>query len=290
MPERIANLKEDLDEKSKKNIDTYLFRMLYLPDGHLRNNYKMSTVYLDSLNTKEEKIFFKMFCDELPKYKIDYFHTIDAYNPDTYLFHHGLRFASDKIKEYIKNKDFIDGGAWIGDGVMVLTRFYNPKKVYAFELSKVNYEMSKAVMEINKIPKEKYCLIPMGLNDKKETILYRDGGTQGTSALTKGNDEANMTDIDSFVFENNINPGFIKADIEGFGLRGLKGMEKTIKQFRPVLSLAIYHNPEEFFEMKPLLDQIVKDKNYKITVDRYNVIIGELTEMVIFAYPAELGE
>lgn len=47
--------------------------------------------------------------------------------------------------------------------------------------------------------------------------------------------------------------GFIKLDLEGYGVRALRGMEKTIRKDRPVLSLSIYHSPEELFETKKVL-------------------------------------
>lgn len=288
MPEKIALLKNGLDEMSKKNIDLYLNRMLYLPDRDLRQFYKLSNEYINSLYTEEEKTFLKLREEELIQYKNNF--SVDVYAPDVFTFHHGLRFSSNKVKEYIKNKDFIDGGAWIGDSVLILTRYYNPQKVYAFELSPKNCQSFQTVMDNNNIPKDKYHLIPMGLGDKREKIYFDDVGGLGASGLWKGNAEAELTDLDSFVEEKKLNVGFIKADLEGYGLKALKGMADVIKTYRPVLSLAIYHSTKEFFEMKPLLEQIVKDKNYKITIKQFHVFIENLTEITLFAYPSELDE
>jgi hypothetical protein len=145
-------------------------------------------------------------------------------------------------------------------------------------------------METNNISQDRYCLVPMGLADRRQEILFEDTGTQGTGVLLKGSAEGIITDLDSFVNEKGINVGFIKADLEGYGLKGLKGMINTIKSFRPVLSLPIYHSTEEFFEMKPILDEIVKDKNYRIKVRHFDVFVGNTTDITLFAYPAELDE
>jgi uncharacterized protein YdcH (DUF465 family) len=110
MPEKIVLLKSGLDEESKTIIDLWLERLLYLPDMHLKQYYKLSKQYLDSLYTVEEKVFAKEFWEKVPQYKTDFFLPVDQYNPDTFLYHFGLKFASNKVKEYIKNKDFIDGG------------------------------------------------------------------------------------------------------------------------------------------------------------------------------------
>ena len=291
MPEKIAKLKSNLDETSKKNIDIYLHRMLYLPDYGLKNAYKLSKAYLDSLQTEEEKVLQKEFDGKKTKYRSGFSSLSDnEINSDTFFFHHGLRFAANKVKEYIKNKDFIDGGAWIGDGVFILDKYYNPQKIYAFEVSPKNCELFHSTMKNNGITDNKYHLVPMGLSDNKECIKINDMGGQGVSAFRKGDTETNFTDLDSYVMDNNLNVGFIKTDLEGYGLKGLRGMTKTIKTYRPVLSLAIYHTTEEFFEMKPLLEDITKDINYKITLKKFDVLYDSTAEIALFAYPAELDE
>ena len=290
MPEKIALLKSGLDKTSRENIDLYLNRMLYLPDRDLRHFYKLSKEYVNSLYTEEEKRFLKLREEELIQYKNNFYLPFDAYAPDVFTFHHGLRFSSNKIKEYIKNKDFIDGGAWIGDSTLIFNRYYKPQKVYAFELSPNNLSLFQTVMDKNSISRDRYQLIPMGLGDKNEKIYFDDIGGLGVSVLYKGNVEAKIIDLDSFVDDNKLNVGIIKADLEGYGLKALKGMENTIKKYRPVLSLAIYHSTKEFFEMKPLLEQIVKNKDYKITIKQFHVFIENLTEITMFAYPSELDE
>ena len=48
-------------------------------------------------------------------------------------YHHGMRFLPDTVKDYVKGKIFIDGGAWIGDSSLVFMN-YTPKKVLAFDM------------------------------------------------------------------------------------------------------------------------------------------------------------
>jgi len=291
MPEKIAILKDGLDEESKKRLDVYLNRLLYFPDGRLVKHYKLSKVYYDSLYTEEEKTFLKSYRENPSQYN-GFYSEFGFRTTDAFVFHHGLKLSSNKIKEYIKNKDFIDGGAWIGDGVVMFNKFYNPNKIIAFELSPKNCESFMRAMNFNTVANDKYHLVPMGLSDKKEKIYIADGWGASTSVMIPGEfkTEVSLTDLDSYVNDYKINPGFIKADLEGCGLKALIGMANTIKKFRPVLSLAIYHSPEEFFEIKPLLTEITKDKNYKITIDRYSVQTDVVIDITIFAYPAELDE
>ena len=68
----------------------------------------------------------------------------------------------------------------------------------------------------------------------------------------------------------------------------LRGMRETIHRDRPVLMLAIYHGPIEFFETKPLLDEIVQSLDYKMVINKYHPYPDMEIDIAIFAYPKEL--
>ncbi|GHS91743.1 hypothetical protein FACS1894139_12880 [Planctomycetales bacterium] len=287
MPAKITQLKMALDEESKQNIDRYLQKMLVLPDGKISINYKISRSFLEKLQTQTEKEFTQKFFNELPSYKLDVVLNRDEYNPDTFLFHHGLRFLPQKVKDYIAGKDFIDGGAYIGDSAIMLNKYYNPRKVWSFEISENNTKLYYENLQANDIQDDKCALIPMGLWSSSKNIFIKDVGGQGASILQTGESKITLTDVDSFVDKNNLNVGFIKSDVEGVGLAALNGMVKTIRKQRPVLSLAIYHNPTEFFEMCPRLQECAGEE-YKITVTQFHPFYDCNNEIAILAYPKEL--
>jgi FkbM family methyltransferase len=291
MPDKIAALKKGLDSKSVNNINSYLNRMLLLPDNQYSRNYKIRREFLEEITPADELKMGDEYRKELETYKKDFDLSMAGdifYNPEVFLYHHGLRFQSAKLKDYVVGKNFIDGGAYVGDSSLVMNKFYNPKRVYSFEISPKTRENFLKVMAANNT--NKYELVPMGLSDSKQTVFINDSSDLATNIDSKGDCEVKLTDLDSFVKENNINSvGFIKADLEGNMLAGLKGMAETIKRDRPVLSLAIYHTPVEFFDVKPLLDEIVKDLDYTIIVEKHHPFPDILVEMAIMAYPKELA-
>lgn len=60
-----------------------------------------------------------------------------------------------------------------------------------------------------------------------------------------------MISLDEFLEEKykNEEVGFIKFDLEGAGYQAIMGSLKTIAKYRPILSIAIYHSPIEFFKI-----------------------------------------
>jgi len=168
MPEMVANLRSGLDAKSNELLDFIFQRMVIFPEGSYRN-YRIRKSYLRSplFQTQKEAADEKLFSAEFESYRKDYL--LDEANRivDTFMYHNGLRNKSEKLKEYISGKDFIDGGAYIGDSALLYIKKYNPRRVYSFEISAKTCIRYEAVMQMNRIPVDKYKLVPMGLSEKK---------------------------------------------------------------------------------------------------------------------------
>lgn len=258
--------------------DNKYAKYLYVDDSEFKDIFETSCD--KNFNELESK-----YCSEIrARYKL----SKDSYDMEVFIYHHGLRFCSNKIKDYVKNKDFIDGGAYIGDSALVFMD-YQPNKFYSFEISNTSIENYKKTMEINGIPKHKFEIIAKAISDKKEKVTVFDYGGMGVKIFNNEGYSIESTDLDSFFEDKNVNIGFIKADLEGAMNKALKGMQKIIRKYRPVLSLAIYHSPEEFFYTKPLLDEITNDLNYKITLDCQYSSCFHIYGTIIWAYPSELS-
>jgi hypothetical protein len=70
-------------------------------------------------------------------------------------------------------------------------------------------------------------------------------------------------------------------DIEGEETNALLGAKKTIIEHKPILAISIYHNPKDFFEIKPWLEEIVPE--YKFIVRKANPC-SFVFELMLIAY------
>jgi FkbM family methyltransferase len=212
----------------------------------------------------------------------------DFYTAPTFYYHNGLKNISNKFLNYIKGKDFLDLGAYAGDSVLVFQE-YGPRKVIAFDVSRLNAEKFWKTMFQNKIPKERVELIIAGVSDSCGKLKINDSGLDDTSLLLHGETEVDTITIDNFIKQRkqSLNAGFNKMDTEGFGLQAIHGMVETIKQYRPVLALAVYHNPSEFFRIKPFIASL--DINYRFAIRKFShaALTGET---YLMAWPVELGD
>lgn len=211
-----------------------------------------------------------------------------AGNAESLVHHHGLARLSADARRYIKDGYFLDIGAFNGDSAVILAE-YGPKKIYAFEPSAENGRQLRENMKKAGIPESQYELIPFVVGEKEGKVSFSEDHNDLSSSRIDASNEENdktfydMTTVDSFCLPKNSRISIIKADIEGAGLLMLKGAVETIKRDRPVLSLAIYHNPEEFFEQYKLLESLGLNYQYRI-----EALACGVKELTLTAYPGEL--
>ncbi len=186
-----------------------------------------------------------------------------------FYFFHGLTLLPPKVVARLRGTHLMDVGAYVGDSAIALSR-YGFSKTFSLEMSAVSagrYTKNMARFGMNP---DHFMLIREGVAraDGGESVLIRDSGSAGTSIFRHGpvsNTIAVSTrSADSLVDAYGIEPGFIKVDIEGAAKEFVLGATRTLTRFRPVLSIAIYHNPMEYFEVKPLLEEMLPDYSFMI--------------------------
>lgn len=162
---------------------------------------------------------------------------------EIFTFHpkHQLGISHLKNPDNLKEKSIIDAGAWIGDTAIFLS-YHTKNKVYAFEPLYKNYiEMQKNI-SLNNINNIEPLYMALGEENKK--IYLEDIDVTGmiginTNLEKDGNNkiEVEMTTLDKFVEDNNLEIGFIKMDLEGFEQAFLRGALNTIKKQKPALMI-----------------------------------------------------
>lgn len=204
---------------------------------------------------------------------------------ESLVWHHGLKYPglNADLKSYLAAGDFLDVGACGGDSSIVFLQ-HSPRKIYAFEPERRNCESFLNLMQLNGVDPARYELIPRAVGSSVGSVHFEGDGS--SASISSEGSRVEMTTLDHYLREHaGIRPVLIKADIEGFGLHMLRGAAEVIRKHRPVLLLAIYHNPEEFFGQYRFLESL--GLNYRYHIVPLQAMVHELT---LIAYPAELGK
>jgi FkbM family methyltransferase len=198
------------------------------------------------------------------------------YLQESFYFHHGLRFASVDVKDYVKNRDILDAGAYTGDSLIVLDQ-YTDKRIVSYEIAPKLFR--SAQLAATGLANSKHTLIFEGLGDRSGVMNVSEGSARVT---------VNVTTIDAEVERLNLTVGFIKADLEGAELKMLVGARKTLEAQHPILSIAIYHD-ETLITVPKFVQSI---GGYRMEFRMENAVIywpifgtTDLCEMRLFAIP-----
>jgi len=145
----------------------------------------------------------------------------------------------------------VDIGAHAGQFSKLFARMAPAGRVYAFEPSAYARSLMVPALKLNAIGN--VTLLPLGLSDAPGKITLRTpvkaSGALGFGLAHVGAVDASrpaidqavaLTTLDDFVAERGLERlDFIKADIEGWELRALKGGERSLRRFGPALFLEV---------------------------------------------------
>jgi FkbM family methyltransferase len=146
--------------------------------------------------------------------------------------------------------------------VLILSEL-KPRRIYAFEPSSQNFLLLKKTVRLNAL--SNVVLVKKSLGAKRgRTRIYPYGVGSFVSEIygrPKG-EEVEVVSIDEFAKENALEVGLIKLDVEGSEYDVIAGARETIKTFRPILIVCLYHRGKDFFEIPRLVKELVPE--YKL--------------------------
>ena len=156
--------------------------------------------------------------------------------------------------------------------------FSKCRRIYAFEPDADSYALMEKTIAMNK--KSNIVPVAMGLGDSNcEGELTSHG--MGSNLLDRRFGQEPKKDrtikivrLDDYAKQNNIVAGVIKTDLEGFEMHFLRGALETIKKDRPILVLSIYHSADDFFGIKPFIEDLGLGYRFRLFKADDGMILG----------------
>lgn len=164
------------------------------------------------------------------------------------------QYFEDFLPKHFKG-DFLDVGVFDAYTSMCFRKLYGADNtILMFEPDSNN----------NHIFRDVYAnianstVIQKGLSNKFATLAFDSKGSASVISEV-GSETISVIPLDSM---KNLNPGFIKMDIEGGELNALFGAANYIKEKRPILAIACYHSPQQMLEIPEFLMENTSNYNY----------------------------
>ena len=243
---------DSLDYESKEEMNTIIEELSFM------NNHTLMEAVRKYISSREKIL---KYMQNMESIKNSYKLPLEFHEEGIFKYNHGLKFLPQKVIKNLRNKVFLDCGAFVGDSALIFERKYFPSKIYSFEPIAENYQYLLETIKINHLVKT----LPVQKGIGEEHCMKKLSSFCMSSCVNEeGTEEVEFVSIDEFVDQHNLSVGLIKMDLEGYEFEALNGARKTIKKFHPLLLISIYHHPEEFFGTKRYIQEMVPDYNFKI--------------------------
>jgi len=194
-------------------------------------------------------------------------------------------FAEKEFRLRDSKEIFVDCGAYVGDTVEQYLYIKEGvfEKIYAFEPESGNVNaLSKRVERLKcewNIANNKIYIINGAVGQKDGNLFIANdvGGLAAKVTDMASNNQIKVYAIDSF-FED-VPVGFLKADVEGYELDVLEGAIETIKKYKPLLAICIYHQSADLYKIPIFIKRL--NENYQIDIAHHYY---NYTETVLYAH------
>ncbi|MEA2100295.1 MAG: FkbM family methyltransferase [Campylobacterota bacterium] len=256
-------VKNRLDSMGFKNISYLAFYkysnlelapppfILDFEDDFKKNYDEYQKIYNLLADEKSKRIFEKVI-----NFKISF----DYDFMDGFTNKHSEQYFDKELIPDIKNISFLDGGGYIGDtATEVIKNFPDFKKIYLIEPISENIRIAKRELGHFKNIEFLEC----GVSNKKTTLHFNEEKSF-SSIYGKGTQSVKIDTIDNIVKER---VDFIKLDIEGAEQDAIDGAKETIKKYKPILAICIYHKAEDWYIIPQKVLEI--ESSYKIYIRHY---------------------
>lgn len=140
----------------------------------------------------------------------------------------------------LRSEVFVDAGGFDGDTTQEFCRRYpDYRMVHLFEPSQRNMQAAKRRLE----GLRDISFRTEALSDHIGAMKFNAEAGSASAATSGPGEDVQVTTLDHAVTEP---VSFIKMDLEGWELKALAGCERHIRDDRPKLAIAVYHQAADF--------------------------------------------
>jgi len=176
-----------------------------------------------------------------------------------------------------KSITYVDCGAYSGDTYIDLTSQPGIHCAQSFLLEPDSTNFAAMVSGVGTCHPGVVCL-PLAAADKYSILTFNSGQGEGGSIGTNGNTHIAAVALDDLLPLTTVN--LIKLDVEGAEAHVLQGARRIIDRSRPVLTLSLYHNPQDLWALPELLFDMCEDYSFHVRQHYYNSF-----DLVLYAIP-----
>ncbi len=261
--------------------------LVYIPKIILSYQRKKTFVNFYKLHRQDIEKLINLTEDDKSKEtlrsQINYFCTYDGTGEQEFLHKHGLyekhlnlldedEYFPEGIVHLSANEVLVDCGGFTGDTIESFVHKTHNKfgHIFSFEIDELNFGKLIQTTKRLAISPDKISCYLKGVYSKNKKLKVDLKGIGSSLSADSNGDDVEVVSLDSFMSESDKNRiTYIKMDIEGTEIEGLKGAQEIIKKHKPKLAICIYHKPSDFWEIPFYIKSLRPD--YKIYIRQHSI-------------------
>ncbi|MBR5336534.1 MAG: FkbM family methyltransferase [Lachnospiraceae bacterium] len=172
---------------------------------------------------------------------------------------------------------FLDLGAYDGDSIQGFLHYVDGtyESIVAVEASEKNYEKLKNNCK-NLV--NSFC-VNIGVSDSRKQLKFNISDAKNSFMSDSGEQVLDVDSVDNITEGKRVS--FIKMDIEGAEYEAIRGARKTIRKYRPVMAVSVYHFTEDLFRLCLEIEKMIPDY-YDYYLRHYS---PTMIETILYAVP-----
>ena len=169
------------------------------------------------------------------------------------------QYYDEEIINFSRVESFVDCGAYDGDSWRAFLKNYREHTGKEYSGTATLLEPDSYDACVAGCGTDKRCrILRLGAWERKDKLKF---SAKGTNSLIDENAGGGIiVEVDSI--DNILNGGkadFIKLDIEGSELKALEGAKETIRKYRPIIAVCVYHKREDLVTIPQYIKSIYPD-------------------------------
>ena len=177
-----------------------------------------------------------------------------------------IQYFPKGLFQFSENESYFDCGAFVGDTIAEFLKASGGsyKHIWAAEPDNINYKKLMRYIEDEKL--SNVDVVNKGIYGYVGKLPFQEEGSMLSMITEESNNFIDVDTIDNITQGNPVT--YIKMDVEGAELMALKGAERTIREYKPILGISIYHKERDLIDIPKFISGIVPEYKYYFRVHK----------------------
>ena len=253
---RITTISAELNNAHSVSYLSEIFDMELITHAFIQENKDYLQDFYENMSDQQSK-------DSLVAYLLSKSRQDMKYLPPVF---EKQQYFPQGIITLAEQESYFDCGAFTGDTIAEFLKVSGGRysRIWAAEPDCLNYQQLMQYIENERL--QNITAVNKGIYSFAGRLPFQEEGSMLSMITDESNRYIEVNTIDRITAGNPVT--YIKMDVEGVELQALQGAEQTIRAFKPILGISIYHKERDLIDIPLYIKTIAPDYRFYFRVHK----------------------